>query len=111
MDATFKRQLKEKYPEIIIERVVDVLAVGTSDEDILEWAALHDYIVASKDISTLKDFAYKRVEQGLAMPGVILLRHRASLGQIMDSLELVITCGHPSDFANYVAILPFQSSI
>jgi hypothetical protein len=107
MNATIQVQLREKHPEFVVERVVDVLALGTSDEDILEWAALHDYLVVSKDISTLKDTAYRRVEEGLPMPGAMIIRHRASLGQIMENLELVIVCGNPSDFANYVTIVPF----
>jgi hypothetical protein len=109
MNATIQVQLREKYPELVVERVVDALSMGTSDEAILEWAALYDYLVVSKDTATLKDAAYKRVEEGLAMPGAIILRHRASLGQIMENLELAILCGNPSDFANYVMIMPFPS--
>lgn len=60
---------------IHMDRVVDIgtLGVGTPDPDILHFAAEHDYVVITHDHSTMPDFAYQRMREGLIMPGLIVV--------------------------------------
>jgi hypothetical protein len=46
------------------------------------------------------------VQQGLNMPGVLILRISLSIGAAIKELEIVANVGTPDDFANLVIYLP-----
>ena len=54
--------------EVVLAR--DVGLSGIDDSEILEWAALHNRIVLTHDVATMKDDAYARVASEQSMPGV-----------------------------------------
>jgi predicted nuclease of predicted toxin-antitoxin system len=67
-DNDISRGLLQLLPDLDLVRVQDVGLGGAADPDILEWAAAEQRIVLTHDVSTMKPFAYARVESGLPMP-------------------------------------------
>ena len=72
------RGLFRRRPSLNVVRVQDVGLNGTSDSEILEWAASEGRIVLTHDRDTMLYSAYKRVRTGRAMPGVSRQRSDAA---------------------------------
>jgi hypothetical protein len=79
---------------------------GATDPELLAWLAQEGRILLSHDVQTIPAFAYERVDSDMPMPGVIIVRERVSIGQIVDELEIMIEAGNSSDFENIVRFVP-----
>jgi len=102
------RGLVRRLPELDIVRVQDVGLMHADDSDILEWAANEGRILLTHDVATITMYAYERVNQGLPMLGVVEVISRASVGQIIDDLELFICCSEPEEYEGRVLFIPFS---
>jgi hypothetical protein len=51
-------------------------------------------------------FANQRLEQGLFMPGVIIIHERAILKQVLEDLDLVLEASRPDEFENRIYYIP-----
>lgn len=107
-DGTILKELRKRLPELDIVRVQDTIMYQAADPAVLEWAAQEERIIFTHDVQTLVGDAYARVEQGLPMPGVILIRETLAIGPALDELELVIGAGELDDFRNRVTFVPMR---
>jgi predicted nuclease of predicted toxin-antitoxin system len=73
LDGTILTQLRKRFPNLDVVRVQDTPLYQARDPALLEWAAREDRILITHDVRTLIGDAYARVEQGLTMPGVIIV--------------------------------------
>ena len=80
--------------------------MGASDPAVLVWAAEAGRILISRDKATLTNFAYERIEKGLAMPGVIAFTRALAIGALLNELALIIECGEPEDFEDLIYYVP-----
>ena len=55
------RGIRRRSPDIDLVRVRDVGLSGADDPTLLEWAAQHERILLTHDVSTITAFAYERV--------------------------------------------------
>ncbi|MBS3968152.1 MAG: DUF5615 family PIN-like protein [Truepera sp.] len=98
------RQLQRRYPQQVdVVRVVEVGLKGAADPAVLAWAAEQNRILITRDKATITRFAYERVAQGLAMPGVITLTRQLA---ILQELALIVECGVPEDLRGAVYFIP-----
>lgn len=81
---------------------------GTSDAELLAWAAEHGYILVTADRNTLINDAYKRISEGLETQGVFLLRHGLSFGDIIESLYEIFEASDLSEWANKITFIPLR---
>jgi Domain of unknown function (DUF5615) len=102
------RGLIRRLPELDIVRVQDVGLMNTDDAAILEWAASEGRILLTHDVATIAMYAYKRVSQGIPMPGVVEVIATAPIGQIIEDLELLISCSQPREYEGQVIFIPFS---
>ena len=51
-------------------------------------------------------FARERIAAGLPMPGLLVLRHRTSIGQAIEALLLVDHCSEQEEWQNRIEFLP-----
>jgi len=100
------RGLLRRRPDLDLVRVQDVGLTNTDDPTILEWAALHNYILLTHDRATVPDFASVRVRNGQPMPGVFILHDRLALQTAIDELLLLVDCSEPDEWNNLVVYLP-----
>jgi Domain of unknown function (DUF5615) len=100
------RGVLRKNPDIDIVRVQDVGLASAADEVILEWAAGEGRLVITYDVTTMPDAAYRRVVEGLSMPGVFALPWSASLRQIIDDLVLLAEASQPDEWEGQIIYLP-----
>jgi hypothetical protein len=79
--------LRRRQPGLDPVRVQDVGLAHTPDPIILEWAAERGCVVVSVDKKTLAVDAWERVAQGMAMPGVCILRSVLTIGRAFEELD------------------------
>lgn len=101
------RGLIRRLPDVDLVRVQDVGLIHADDPTILEWAASEGRILLTHDVATVTRYAYDRVELGLSMPGVVEVIAAASIGQVIDDLELLILCSQSDEYEGQVLYIPF----
>jgi hypothetical protein len=79
---------------------------GASDPELLAWLADEGRILLTHDVQTIPAFAYERVASQQPMLGVVIVRERVVISQIVDELAIMIEAGNPDDFENIVRFVP-----
>lgn len=105
-DNTILRGVLRQLPDVDIVRVQDAGLSGQHDSVVLAWAAEENRILLTHDVNTLKSFTYARVEEGLSMPGVFVVRQTLSIGSAVEALLLLIECSAAGEWAGRVIHLP-----
>jgi predicted nuclease of predicted toxin-antitoxin system len=106
LDNTIIRGLLRRNPEIDIVRVQDVGLSGEDDPIVLEWAAQEGRILLTHDVATITRYAYERLAQNLAMPGVIEIRTDAPVGRVIEDICILLECGIPEELEGQIYYLP-----
>jgi predicted nuclease of predicted toxin-antitoxin system len=97
-----------RLPSVDIVRVQDVGLEGEDDPIILEWAASEGRIMLTHDVNTVTDFAYKRVTQGLPMPGVFEVSLKVPIGVVIEEILLLAECSIEGEREGQVNYLPLK---
>lgn len=94
---------------------IDVLTSqedGTAERDddaLLDRATSLGRLLFTQDQDFLR-IASDRQESGVPFLGILFAHQQgASLGRIIDDIELITSCGEPEDFANQVTYLPLRA--
>jgi hypothetical protein len=78
----------------------------TDDEPLLDRATALGRLLFTQDKGFLRIASHRQVA-GIPFAGILFAHKQgASLGRIIEDLELVATCGEPGEFANRVTYLP-----
>lgn len=106
LDNTIIRGLLRRNPDIDIVRVQDVGLSGEDDPIVLEWAAAEGRILLTHDVATITRYAYERLAENLAMPGVIEIPTNAPIGRVIEDLFMILECGTSKDLDGQIYYLP-----
>ena len=98
--------LQARLPDLDIVRVQDTQLYQEPDPKLLAWLAEEARILLTHDAKTMPGHAYDRVQDGLPMPGVVIVRETTTMGHLLDDLETLIGAGSPADFENIVQFVP-----
>ena len=101
------RGLQRRVPAIDAPRVQDLSIRGADDEAVLEWAAAEERMVLTHDVSTLIDFAWKRVASGRSHSGVAAVSQQAPVGAVVADLMLLVECSADEEWADRILFIPF----
>src|ERR1043166_5780268 len=85
-DNDIVRGVRRRLPDLDIVRVQDVELSGKHDTLVLEWAAKEERILLTHDISTMKPYAYARVEENLPMPGVFVVSQFLPVHEAIEAI-------------------------
>ena len=102
------RGFRRRAPNLDLIRVQEVGLKGADDPTVLAWAAEHDRILLSHDVTTITAHAYDRLEAGQPLPGVIEVTPGARIGQVIDDLLLIEDCADDDEFSGQIIYLPFR---
>ncbi len=100
------RGLRRKEPGIDRVLVEEAGLRGSTDPDVLIWAATEGRILVTQDVNTMVGYAWDRVKAGQPMPGVIVRGKGVSIGQAIGDLLIIASCGKVEDFSDQVKHLP-----
>ncbi len=101
------RGLRRRVPAIDAPRIQDIGLRGADDETVLEWAAAEGRLVLTHDVSTLIDFAWKRVASGRHHSGVAAVSQQAPVGAVVTDLVLLAECSTDQEWADRMLFIPF----
>lgn len=107
-DGKILKKLRLLFPDMDFVRVQDTEMYKQPDPIVLEWAAQEKRIILTHDVQTLVGDAYARVEQGVPMPGVILVPETLGIGKALEDLELLISASDPEEFPDRVTFIPLS---
>jgi hypothetical protein len=100
------RGLSIRRPEIDLLRSQDVGLLSVDDPKVLAWAAENDRILLTHDRATMPDYAFSRIAEGMAMPGVFVVNDRLPVGQVIRELTLIDQCSEQREWNGLVLFLP-----
>lgn len=102
------RGLLRWRPDLDIVRVQDAGLSGADDAMVLEWAAGEGRVLLTHDVSTITKFAYERVRNGQAMPGVFEAGREVSIGRAIEDILLLADCSLEGEWEGRVLYLPLD---
>lgn len=100
------RAIRRLRPAIDLVSAQEVGLGKVSDPDILEWAANQHRVVLSHDVQTLIAFAFQRVEMGMPMPGVIIVRDAFNTRATVEDLLIIVECSFEGEMDGQVRYVP-----
>lgn len=100
------RGLRRRIPSVEIVRVQDTEMEGYPDQQLLDWAAKHDYLILSHDVNTMRGYFYDRVKAELPVPGLFLVHGSQPIGAVIDSLALIVSASESSEWEGAIHFLP-----
>ena len=104
------RGLRRRQPEVELLRAQDILPAGTSDREVLSWAAAENRILITNDRNTLVGLAYQRVATAEPMAGLIATSIEQSIGLAIDDILLVAGCLNEKEMRDRVIVfLPLRN--
>ncbi len=98
--------MRRQRPGIDLITAQDARLGAISDPELLQWAAERGRVMLSHDVQTLVGFAHDRVANGLAMPGVIVVREGFNVGRAVEDLLIVIECSLQEEIEGHVRYVP-----
>jgi len=102
------RGLRRRWPKLDLVRVQDVGLSGADDPTVLQWAARHGRIVLTHDVSTMTKYAYERVRERQAMPGVFEVGREIPIGQAIEDILLLAEYSYDGEWEAQVRYLPLR---
>jgi len=108
MPHSVRDQLLYHEPTIQVLCVGDDKAppCGSSDPAILEWIEQNGYILVSRNRKTIPNHLKEHLENGKHVPGIILLRRKISIGQLIEDLLLIQGTSSLKDYQDHIEYLP-----
>lgn len=102
------RGILRRNPDVDIVRVQDMGLIEADDPTVLEWAAQQGRAVLTHDVATMTNFAYERMQAGLAMPGLFEVSRRVSVGLAIEEILLIAECSLEGEWEGQVRFLPLR---
>ncbi len=102
------RGILRRNPDVDIVRVQDVGLIEADDPTVLEWAAIQGGVVLTHNVATMTNFAYDRMQAGLAMPGLFEVSRRVSVGLAIEEILLIAECSLEGEWEGQVRFLPLR---
>lgn len=101
-------QLRRRQPALEVAHVGDEKAPtrGTLDPDILHWIEDHDFTLVTRNRKSMPDHLSKHLAEGHHIPGILTLRPKASLGEIIDDLLLIAELADTDEYQDQIIHVP-----
>src|ERR1700679_3185769 len=98
------RGLRRRVPEIDLVRVQDALPEGTSDPEVLAWAATENRVLITNDRNTMIGFANQRLAAGKAVRGLIVTTNQQPVGSAIEDILLIAACMSEEEMRQHLVI-------
>jgi len=77
-----------------------------SDPELLAWASEQKRIVVTHDRRTMPYHAAERMAESERISGIIIVSRRLSVSQVIDDLEIIVSCSEVDEWENVLKYLP-----
>jgi hypothetical protein len=100
------RAVRQLAPHLDIVTVIESHLTSISDEEVLEWAWDHGWLVVSHDVSTMKAAAERRIFAGKEIHGLFLAPQWRTTRVVAESLILLGEASEFEEWRNRIVYLP-----
>ena len=103
------RGLLRRRANLDLLRSSDVLPLGTSDLEVLAWAAVENRVLITNDRNTMVGFAYRRLAAGERVTGLIATTNEQSIGSAIEDILFIAECMSEEEIEDQVVVyLPYR---
>ncbi len=95
-----------QQPDLNLVRVQDAGLGSQKDPALLNWAAVNDRILVSRDRRTMRFHAETRLMEGKIIAGLFLLRNGFSVGKIIEEILIRALCSEQEEWLNIIDYIP-----
>ena len=79
---------------------------NASDPELLAWAAEQERVVITHDRRTMPYHATSRIARAEKIAGIIIVSRQLPISQVINDLEIIVTCSDMVEWENIVKHLP-----
>ncbi|MDJ0716476.1 MAG: DUF5615 family PIN-like protein [Prochloraceae cyanobacterium] len=79
---------------------------GTLDPEILFWCEQNNFILVTKNRASMPVHLAEHLAQNHHIPGIFVLRPKATIGQIIDDLILIAEVSEMSEYRDRITHIP-----
>lgn len=106
LDHVILRGLSLRVSVADIVTAHEVGLSDASDSDLLGWAAEQNRVLVTHDRRTMPFHAAARIASNEDVAGIIVVSRRLPVGDVIDDLEIIVTCSEASEWKNIIMHLP-----
>jgi hypothetical protein len=101
-------QLRRRQPELIVACIGNDGAPpkGTLDPDILLWIETNGFTLITRNRKSMPEHLFHHLETGHHIPGILTLRSKASLGEIVEDLLLIWQLSEDDEYQDQIIHIP-----
>ena len=107
-DGRIVRGLIRRSPALDVLRVQDVNLASAHDAQVLAYAAEENRVLLTHDVTTMTAHAYRRIAEGMPMPGIFAVPQDVSVGEAIANLLLIAEYGLEGEWEGQVRFLPLK---
>jgi hypothetical protein len=105
--SSIVRALRRRAPTVEVTTVVEEGLSSANDENVLEFAWQHRWLVVSHDVNTMKAIAEVRIADGRDIHGLLLVPQRRAVSMVAECLGLIAEASEFEEWRNRIVYLPF----
>lgn len=107
----YQEQLLRYQPKLKVLMVgelsdLDTPAKGTLDPEILVWCEQNNFILVTNNRASMPVHLADHISKNNQVPGIFVLRPKATIGQIIEDLILIALLGKPQEYQNRITHIP-----
>jgi len=108
MTPALADQLRRRQPGLTVACVGDNIAPlkGTLDPDILLWIEAQGFTLVTLNRKSMPEHLSQHLADGQHIPGILTVRPKASLGEIIEDLLLIWELADVHDYADQIIHIP-----
>ena len=108
LDARIVSGLRRRLPQLNFVTIQEVGLSGAPDPQVLAWAARHERVLVSHDVSTMPAHAYRHLDDGQSFAGLLMVPASLAIGRAIDDLALIVELADQTELENRVELLPLR---
>jgi hypothetical protein len=103
-------QLLRRLPSLTVWMVGDPSTPGwgTLDPEILLWCEAHEFILVTNNRRSMPRHLAEHLAAGRGVPGILVLRKNAAMGQVIEDLVLIAEVAEDADYQNVISYVPLR---
>jgi hypothetical protein len=105
--GTIVRALRRKESMFDIVTVVEENLASATDDEVLEFAWRHEFLVVSHDVTTMKYIAERRIADGRTIHGLFIVPQQRAISSIVESMLLIWEASQFEEWRDRIVFLPF----
>lgn len=106
LDQVILRGLLLRVPNLDVVTAHQANLSDATDPELLAWASEQKRIVVTHDRRTMPYYAANRIAKGERISGIIIVSRRLPVSQVIDDLEIIVSCSDVGEWENVLKYLP-----